>query len=395
MTGLGLFRSQARDVVPLPSTDPERSTADQPLRLADLNEAFVSVPAGLAAYVPASAPNALDPEVRLRELLAAPHDEGNGTTLIERLAASLAAPIDASEAMPVRTGSFLLMRHELTRGQWAQFLEEAESSITRLERTPWIRALWLPRTAEERAASDRYVGGWVRALRETLDTTDVERAWEELGRPLTARGRLLLLAPPSWIVVGDDDRLVWRMPAGTANFPVSEISAIDAEIFVVWARPAVRMSGLRLPTVAEFRRAFHNGNPPTLDGRPGAWPWGDAWRPLSFNNRRYQSHTGQAGPVGVLDPCRGPRRAAPHKFCGLAGNVAEWVHPMRVRAADHRATKADRHARRAAQAAGGSYRDAPDACRTLVWPAYPREARLPHVGFRLALSESSLLGGPR
>lgn len=395
MTGLGLFGTQARE----PGGSPTQGSSGPqmaPLGIADLNEAFERVSGGLAFVVPSDAPDAFDPERRLAQVLKDTPSEG--TTLDHFARLLLHETPGSGPATPVHTESFQLMRYEVTRGQWAEFLDEAEKALAQLERTSWIRALWLPRTEKERASSRRYVEAWLEAASATLTAEQIARARETLQRPLTAEARMLLLAPPAWVIVADDQDFDWRMPAGTTNFPVSGISGIDAEIFVAWARPAVRMAELRLPTIAEFRRAFHHGKPPTLQGGPGAWPWGDAWRPLHFNNRRYQRHTVQSGPIDVYGPnVLGEGQRHENEILGLAGNVAEWVLPisLRRRGEKFEANEADVQRRRAMQVAGGSYLDEPEACRHILWPAYERERRLPHVGFRLALSESTMLGGPR
>ena len=393
MTGLGLFRTQARETMPTPATiPPPAAPAVAPLRIADLNEAFAPVSGGLAFFVPDVAPNSFDPEVRVRAALReAPSD----APALSRLTGAVFGSSVRAAPVGVTTDSFLLMRYEVTRGQWAEFLGEAERAVVRLERTSWIRELWAPRNDRERAASDRYVTAWLEAASRTLSGDELAKARSVLQRPLTSAARMLLLSPPSWIVLADDGELDWRMPAGTNNFPVSGISAIDAEIFVIWARPAVRLVDLRLPTIAELRRAFHNGNPPMLSGTPGAWPWGDAWRPLGFNNRRYQRQTGQSGPIDVFGPNALGTRQREGAIHGLAGNVAEWVRPITLVPRGNRlaATEARVSDRRTMQVAGGSFLDEPEACRSILWPAYQREQRLEHVGFRLALTESSMFGG--
>jgi formylglycine-generating enzyme required for sulfatase activity len=102
-----------------------------------------------------------------------------------------------------------------------------------------------------------------------------------------------------------------KIPAGKDDFPVVNVSWIDAAAFCDWASQA---SGqlVRLPTEAEWEKASRG-----TDGR--AYPWGDQ----EPNSRLCNFNLAYQGPTPVLR--FSPQGDSPYGVSDLAGNVWEWT----------------------------------------------------------------------
>lgn len=104
----------------------------------------------------------------------------------------------------------------------------------------------------------------------------------------------------------------WRgaeFPAGTGEFPVSNVSFEDAEAFCKWLGEKLGMK-VRLPTEAEWERAARGD-----DGRK--FPWGNEWNKNAATSKetgnkisKVRSFEANRSPFGAYD---------------MAGNVWEWT----------------------------------------------------------------------
>jgi len=103
---------------------------------------------------------------------------------------------------------------------------------------------------------------------------------------------------PVWIERGDGR---WTFPDGTARYPVTGISLLDAQDYARW-------KDKRLPTPQEWERAAQG-----VDGRD--YPFG-----MQLDVSACNAQTGSAAPVGTYPDDRSPFGAY-----DMAGNAAEWT----------------------------------------------------------------------
>jgi formylglycine-generating enzyme required for sulfatase activity len=187
----------------------------------------------------------------------------------------------------VTTPAYLIARHEVTFGEWIQFLE-ALPPAERKRRTP---AAVSPRNALElRQLAD---GAWQLSLRPTIHTYQARQ-----GEPI----RYL-----------DRDR---RALQDWSRLPVAAITFDDAEAYAAWLAASGRVPGARLCDEYEWERAargadgrnFPSGNTLAPDDANFDVTYGR--RPLAFGPDEVGAHPRSRSPFGVDD---------------LAGNVWEWV----------------------------------------------------------------------
>ena len=191
-----------------------------------------------------------------------------------------AAPLHARE-----TPAYLIARTEVTITAWLEFVEHQPSSE---------QAALLPDLPEKLTGGiriDRPDGAWQLAMQ------PMQRAYAATwGEPIVYAGR------------ADHVRQDWR------RFPVTGITATDAERFAAWLDATGRVPGARLCTEVEWERAGRGA-----DGR--AFPGGDHLEPTEANYDATYGHDAM-GPDEVGSH---PASASPFGILDMAGNAIEWT----------------------------------------------------------------------
>jgi formylglycine-generating enzyme required for sulfatase activity len=187
----------------------------------------------------------------------------------------------------VTTSAYLIARHEVTFGEWIQFLD-ALPPAERQRRTPSAVS---PRGAL--ALRQLPDGAWQLTLRPTIHTYQARQ-----GEPIRYLQR---------------DR---RAVQDWSRLPVAALSFDDAEAYAAWLDATGRVPGARLCDEHEWERAARGA-----DGRN--FPSGNALSPddADFDNT-YGRRPLAYGPdeVGAH-----PRSRSPFGIDDMAGNVWEWV----------------------------------------------------------------------
>jgi formylglycine-generating enzyme required for sulfatase activity len=191
----------------------------------------------------------------------------------------------------VLTKSFLIARHEVTFGDWIEFLRDLPSGE---------RATRLPHTPEAPSAH--------------------ASASVELAQPRPDHF-VLRLQPTSRTYVGEPGQPI-RYERATAaiqdwmRMPVSGISWDDALAYAAWLDRTGRLAGARPCTEHEWERAARGA-----DGR--LFPHGDRLAPSDANFAETYGRASDAfGPDEVGSH---PRSDSPFGVADLAGNGWEWV----------------------------------------------------------------------
>lgn len=171
----------------------------------------------------------------------------------------------------------------------------------------------------------------------------------------------------------------YRVKEGRSLFPVTYVSWYDATSFLDWC-------GLRLPSEAEWEKAFRGGL--FLDGDKSGkvknpkperrYPWGDE-EPGQDGVQRCNYDGGDDGfeytaPVGSF-----PKFPSPYGANDLAGNAAEWTHDW-YKTSHHAGLDGFRMVR------GGSWMDLPDGVDGISGATSLPNLESGIMGFRGALS---------
>jgi formylglycine-generating enzyme required for sulfatase activity len=184
---------------------------------------------------------------------------------------------------------FLIGEHEVTFAAWIEFLDALD---------PAARAPHVPS-----AEGDVTVGGGVRLER-------VANGWalrfDISGQPAAARIGEPIRYPAR-------DR---RREQSWSRFPVTGISALDAEAYVAWLDRTGRVPGARLCSEAEWERAARGA-----DGR--IYPHGDQIGPDDANFD--ETYGKRAGAVGLDEIGSHPRSTSPFGVADMTGNAFEWT----------------------------------------------------------------------
>ncbi len=234
---------------------------------------------------------------------------------------------------PVRTGGYLIARHETTFGQWIAFLESLPPAERRQRRPRLSSGGFQGGLSLERLAG----ADWQLTLK------PADRAYRaRAGQPIHYPGRERR-ARQDWL-----------------RMPVVGVSAADAAAYCAWLHRSGRVPGARLCTDREWERAARGG-----DGRP--YPHGWRLRPDDANHdASYGRRPDAIGPDAVGSH---PRSASPYGLHDMAGNVWELTRSA--------------YGETGLTARGGAYNFGATSCRAAdreeIQPAF-RDAS---VGFRV------------
>jgi len=397
--------------------------SQQILTVGDIPEALALVPEGVAFWEPWTVLEApADDEVEPR--LLGSFRRGQIAQFAERAARAPAhltrwsrlvrvfyahtrdIMVERTRRVPIRTRAFRMMRYEVSRGQYAEFLRSVERDPGQLLRQcPWLHGLWRPEERFEWAVYYRL--DWWLAVEEYLRQRADDPLTEDIPVPgfvdaerldtITDAEAIKLLYPASWVRLDEGGAPYWVLDPGTENLPVTDISWWDAQLFAVWARQQLGLGSLRVPSWYEWVRAFHGNHParePDADDEKGdegwRWPWGNIVDPHGCNNL---NHTWN-DPVPMLRDVRRPYGwhdgDTVDGVLNMAGNAAEWTRgsfivtlpsgESYVLPDDPTEGDTDR-----AFAYGGSYLSGLDDCSVKSGVSLPKTERRIDVGFRLVL----------
>jgi formylglycine-generating enzyme required for sulfatase activity len=244
------------------------SLAEPVITVAEMPADLIEIPPGDAYEVPLEAVPGLD------DLMP-----GGDETVRDHWDAILRARYPGREPKLVAFLGYPLriLKYEVTRGQYAEFLRDVETNRDRIPR------VWLE--------SDR-----------------VERP-EDVD--------LFLHTPDAWEAKDVDGvPRSWEVPLADRNLPVAQVSYVDALGFCEWASERLGLE-IRIPFAMEWVRAARGGRLDYL------WPWGN--RPLIYacNNsaswgRPQYVHYRYSEPM----PSGG---LSPEGLYAMAGNVREYA----------------------------------------------------------------------
>jgi formylglycine-generating enzyme required for sulfatase activity len=341
------------------------------------------------------------------------------TALYERTDALLE---EKQRHVEVRTDAFYVMLHEVSRGQYAEFLRAVQAN-PELITARWggiVELVWRP---SDLAYARYYWERWWQQVaeyhREVLGRTIERPSWlgESATRLSDSQGTLLLV-PPSW-VREEMGGFTWELASGTEDLPVTGISWWDADLFAGWASDTLSIT-LRLPTEPQWLRAYHGGYPtkpaddfsPRLEGRK--WPWGNDLVDDRCNHLTFPPN-GQLvedGKTVIWEPqLRSVRKRYGWQqgrtlegVLNMAGNAAEWTRnwrpvrsegvtdgPYRVQANEDRLPVGDEPPTQLDEAPtqGGSYTSGIEECSVFAQLSRHKADRADDVGFRLVVEAGS------
>jgi formylglycine-generating enzyme required for sulfatase activity len=188
-------------------------------------------------------------------------------------------------APPLRaivSGEYLIARHEVTLGDWIEYLDALPTDERELRR---------PKAGDSALVQVR--SGWELAFQPTSHLYRVSQ-----GKPLEYRDR---------------DR---RSSVRWERLPVFGVDLIDARAYAMWLSNTKRVPGARLCTGDEWERAARGA-----DGRP--FPHGHEVAPDDANiDVTYGRREDGFGPDEVGSH---PASDSPFGVADLFGNVWEWV----------------------------------------------------------------------
>jgi formylglycine-generating enzyme required for sulfatase activity len=100
-----------------------------------------------------------------------------------------------------------------------------------------------------------------------------------------------------------------EFPAGTENFPVTNVSWQDASAFCKWLEKKINLP-VRLPTEAEWELAARGGG-------GNKYPWGNEWKKEAAGSKE------SGGKISAVKSF--PLNRSPFGAFDMAGNVWEWT----------------------------------------------------------------------
>jgi len=323
-----------------------------------------------------------------------------------------------------------MMRYEVTRGQWGEFLEAVLGSPSQMRRHPFVQELWRPAPEPRESYEDRlrYARGywlywWGAVLNAYLARNAAlpsdERpalpkrpAWLPAGATdltdgvtgITDKQGAMLLIPPQWVrVSADGESISWNLEEDTEDLPITGISWWDVKMFIAWAVKYLGNPNLALPNWGEWQRSFHGGRPsraPDDIDEIGIeelypWPWGEEPRPALCNNLHYGTEDNPAALRSVrMTYPTGNGGLTLERLHNMSGNAAEWTDNYDVVPQDGKIwVNPSRPSYEwgtflgANRVCGGSYLSGLDECRAGSSETLDKRAHRNHVGFRLIVRQ--------
>jgi formylglycine-generating enzyme required for sulfatase activity len=314
------FRLKPGDRAPEPST-PAGVTWPQRLLLASTGAvvaALVVIGVNLFGPPPPAPAPAATPTWRLREQLTV--DEHLLELMVYlpgRVALLWPAP-DGERDLPLRVGPVKLMKYEVTRGMYAEFLADCEADPSHVP--PTLVDLWRPPDPRDLAYGRGHLDLWWEAVRRALpEGHRVERP-ADLDAPLPPRFGILPMVPPQWVYVTAFEELRWRPPdEAEANLPVTGVSFHDASAFAAWAGERVGET-FRLPIEVEWIGGGRGTN------FENAYPWGAEPRRYACNNLNFWGDEDQPRLKRVDWRYADPDGSTDEGLWAMSGNAREWTH---------------------------------------------------------------------
>jgi eukaryotic-like serine/threonine-protein kinase len=196
---------------------------------------------------------------------------------------------DAVPVHDVETGPYLIGQNEVTYEDWIAFLD----SLPPAEQLAHTPGLSTSNTIAGGASLSKTKGGWTITVRAGSANIEAER-----GEPLIYRTRTRPRAQR------------WE------RFPVTGVSAKDAEAYAAWLRSSEKLPGARLCTEQEWERAARGA-----DDRE--YPHGGELHPEDANfDRTYGKEPAAMGPdeVGSFSGSK-----SPYGLFDMTGNAYEWT----------------------------------------------------------------------
>lgn len=292
----------------------------------------------------------------------------------------------------VRVGAFRILKYEVPRSMYAEFVTSCDAAP---EEVPeFLRNLWRPKAtgnAKDDAAlldyANDYIDRWWTEVARHLEDVHghvVERPADlraSFEHPLPEHYGSIILVPPPWVYLTGFEEFRWKLPEGTENLPVTNVSWYDAAGFAEWAKKQLN-ADLRLPAEMEWLRAGSGGDPDHLR----RFPWGDMpyrYACNSFNtwgdhdvprllrvDYRYSDALGKT-PEGVW---------------AMSGNAREWTCASElIRYTEYFTIDVKEENRLEAPTCGGSFREGIDDCAVEYDSIdyLDKRGRWDDVGFRL------------
>ena len=318
---------------------------DRAYTVADIPGQLISLESNGYAYsVPLSAVQGLSDERRaeIEETLRA-----NGRVLTDE------PSLDA--IIPYR---LQILRIEITRGQYEEFLRDIEEHRDR------IPEVWLE--------------------------------WDT--KPSVLDIDVLSHVPPSWIRASDPSSPEWGVDESEKNLPVAQVSYVDAVGFCQWASQRLHIE-IKLPFMMEWVRAARH--PPTASTTSdevisSAWPWGamNIRRTYACNSLSFSLPNPGQPRIVDFTYSEGNGGATVDGVLAMAGNVREWAvkHDVRLDGENRPLgqppyltweTTPETRRDPAAYAYGGSFKTGIDDCQVDSHAEYKKTDRRDDLGFRV------------
>ncbi len=165
-----------------------------------------------------------------------------------------------------------------------------------------------------------------------------------------------------------------KFPAGTDNFPVTNVSWLDAKAFCEWLS-AKSGSTVRLPSEAEWEHAAR--------GSEGfKYPWGNEWKKGAMSTKETGSK--------ITSVKNSEINRSPFGAYDMVGNVWEWTQDKVEKSeeiSDERADKVLKSGQILRIVKGGCADDKSSDISTQLRTEIPEKTKVPLVGFRYIIEK--------